>query len=72
MKICATVHIDGGMGELIPMPDDACEIRMVHPDKVETVREALVPYRDAERLAERFKLLADAGPTHDLRAVGSR
>ena len=43
------------------MPDDACEIRMVHPDKVEMVRDSLVPYEDAERLAERFKLLADPG-----------
>lgn len=34
---------------------------MVHPDKVEMVRDSLVPYRDAELLAERFKLLADAG-----------
>lgn len=34
---------------------------MVHPDKVESVRAALLDTDDAARLAERFRLLADPG-----------
>jgi DNA-binding transcriptional ArsR family regulator len=34
---------------------------MVHPDRVEAVKRGLVSPDDAERLAERFKLLADPG-----------
>jgi len=34
---------------------------MVHPDKVESVRSVLLDVDDAARLADRFKLLADAG-----------
>jgi DNA-binding transcriptional ArsR family regulator len=34
---------------------------MVHPDRVEAVKRGLVSPDDAERLAERFKVLADPG-----------
>ncbi|MDP3983383.1 MAG: metalloregulator ArsR/SmtB family transcription factor [Acidimicrobiia bacterium] len=34
---------------------------MIHPERVESVRAGLVSPDDAERLAERFKLLADPG-----------
>ena len=41
--------------------DDECEVRMVHPDRVDAAREALIPRDDAEALADRFKLLAEPG-----------
>jgi DNA-binding transcriptional ArsR family regulator len=44
----------------IPL-DDACEVRMVHPDKVAGVREELLSIEEAETLADRFRLLADPG-----------
>ncbi len=34
---------------------------MIHPEKVESVRAGLVTHEDADRLADRFKLLADPG-----------
>ncbi len=34
---------------------------MIHPERVEAVRAGLVSTDDADRLAERFKLLADPG-----------
>ena len=34
---------------------------MIHPDRVEAARSTLVTPEDAERLAERFKLLGDPG-----------
>jgi DNA-binding transcriptional ArsR family regulator len=34
---------------------------MVHPDRVEAVKDGLVSPEDASRLAERFKLLAEPG-----------
>lgn len=50
------------MSDVVPLRgDDACEVRMVHPDKVDAARAVLIPSDDAEALADRFKLLADAG-----------
>jgi len=49
------------VAEVLPLSVDVCEVRMVHPDKVESVRSALLDVDDAARLAERFKLLADPG-----------
>lgn len=46
---------------MIPMPDDACDVRMVHPERVAATRAELLSGDDASELAERFKLLADAG-----------
>ena len=43
------------------MPDEACEIRMIHPDKVEAVRETLLTGDEAGALADRFRLLSDPG-----------
>jgi hypothetical protein len=40
------------------MPDEACEVRMVHPDRVETIREQLLTGDEATELADRFRLLA--------------
>jgi DNA-binding transcriptional ArsR family regulator len=34
---------------------------MIHPEKVESVRAGLISAEDADRLGERFKLLADPG-----------
>jgi DNA-binding transcriptional ArsR family regulator len=34
---------------------------MIHPERVESTKAALVSAEDAERLAERFRLLADPG-----------
>jgi DNA-binding transcriptional ArsR family regulator len=44
-----------------PLAAEACEVRMVHPDRVEAVKDGLVSPEDASRLAERFKLLAEPG-----------
>ena len=49
------------MADVIPMPDEACDVRMVHPDKVETVREELLTGDEATQLADRFRLLSDPG-----------
>ncbi|MGH3667470.1 MAG: ArsR/SmtB family transcription factor [Acidimicrobiia bacterium] len=49
------------MAEVLPRPGDACEVRMIHPEKVESVRAGLISPDDADRLAERFRLLADPG-----------
>lgn len=49
------------MAEVIPMPDEAYEIRMIHPDKVETVRKELLTGDEASQLADRFRLLSDPG-----------
>lgn len=49
------------MAEIIPLPGDSCDVRMVHPDRVEATRNSLVNVEDAERLADRFRLLADPG-----------
>ena len=49
------------MAEVIPMPDEACEVRMVHPDRVETTRKELLTSDEAGELADRFRLLADPG-----------
>ena len=49
------------MADLIPMPGEACEVRMVHPDKVATTREELLTGDEATELADRFRLLADPG-----------
>jgi ArsR family transcriptional regulator, lead/cadmium/zinc/bismuth-responsive transcriptional repressor len=40
---------------------DSCAVRMVHPERVESVRDELLSPADAERLAKRFRLLSDAG-----------
>lgn len=47
------------MSDVIPLPADICEVRMVHPNRVEEVRNALLDLDEATVLAERFKLLAD-------------
>lgn len=49
------------MADVIPMPDEACEVRMVHPERVEATRVDLLTGEEALELAERFKLLADPG-----------
>ena len=49
------------MAEMIPMPDEACEVRMVHPDRVETTRQELLTGDEASELADRFRLLSDPG-----------
>lgn len=49
------------MADVIPMPDEACEIRMVDPEKVESTRGELLSVDDAVDLSERFKLLSDPG-----------
>lgn len=49
------------MSEAIPMPDEASEIRMIHPDKVDAVREILLTGDEAGELADRFRLLSDPG-----------
>jgi DNA-binding transcriptional ArsR family regulator len=43
-----------------PQPD-SCDVRMVHPEKVEYARDHLLSPDDANSLAERFKLLSDPG-----------
>lgn len=40
---------------------DACEVRLVDPDRVAATRERALAEDDAISLAERFKLLADPG-----------
>lgn len=40
---------------------DACEVRLVDPDRVAATRQRLLASDDAISLAERFKLLADPG-----------
>lgn len=40
---------------------DACELKMVDPDKVATVRQALPPAHDVVELADVFSLLGDPG-----------
>lgn len=49
------------MADVIPMPDEACEVRMVHPDRVETTRKELLSSDEAGELADRFRLLAEPG-----------
>ena len=49
------------MANVIPMPDEPGEVRMVHPERVEATRADLLTGEEASELAERFKLLADAG-----------
>lgn len=49
------------MAEVIPMPDEACDVRMIHPDKVEAVRKELLTGDEAGQLADRFRLLSDPG-----------
>ncbi len=44
---------------MIHLPDDGCEVRMIHPDRVETLRQVLLDSDEATVLAERFKLLSD-------------
>ena len=39
----------------------ACEIRMIHPDRVDLARESLLDPEDAALLADRFKSLSDSG-----------
>lgn len=43
------------------LPDDACEVRMIHPEKVDATRSSVISLDEAAQLAERFKLLADPG-----------
>lgn len=47
------------MNEVLPLRDETCDVRMVHPDRVESIRDHLLDSDDAVVLAERFKLLAD-------------
>ena len=49
------------MADVIPMPDEACEPRMVHPERVEMAKASLLSPAEAEALADRFKLLSDPG-----------
>lgn len=49
------------MTQIIPMPGEACETRMVHPERVETARASLLSPDEAYALADRFKLLSDPG-----------
>lgn len=44
-----------------PLPEDACDVRMVHPDRVGAARTGLLSSDDADRLADRFRLLSDPG-----------
>jgi len=45
---------------LTPTPDE-CDLRVIHPDRVDAARESLLDSADAYQLAERFKLLSDPG-----------
>ena len=49
------------MADVLPINDEACEVRMVHPEKVESTRSELLTASEAEELADRFRLLADQG-----------
>ena len=49
------------MADVLPITDEACEVRMVHPEKVESTRSELLTASEAEELADRFRLLADQG-----------
>lgn len=49
------------MADVLPITDEACEVRMVHPEKVESTRSELLTASEAEELADRFRLLADSG-----------
>lgn len=49
------------MPDVIPLPDEAYAVRMVHPDRVAATRSKLLSSDEASDLAERFKLLADGG-----------
>jgi DNA-binding transcriptional ArsR family regulator len=42
-----------------PADPDRCEIRLVHADRVAATRDRILEPESANRLAERFKLLAD-------------
>lgn len=48
---------------------DSCTDRAVDPDRVAAVRQRLVGHEDAARLADLFKLLADATRTRLLHAL---
>jgi len=41
--------------------EDACEIRSVHPERVEATRARILDLESALRVAERFKLLGESG-----------
>ncbi len=49
------------MSEGKAVEPESCDVRMVHPEKVEFARQHLLSPVDAESLAERFKLLSDPG-----------
>lgn len=49
------------MTDVAPLRDEACDVRMVHPDKVETVRAELLTGDEATQLADRFRLLSEPG-----------
>ncbi len=49
------------MAEEIALAVDGYEVRMIHPHKVDSVKARLMALDDADRLAGRFKLLADSG-----------
>ncbi|MEA3503560.1 MAG: metalloregulator ArsR/SmtB family transcription factor [Actinomycetota bacterium] len=40
---------------------ETCEVRMIHPDRVDLARESLLDPEDAALLADRFKSLSDPG-----------
>lgn len=48
----------GQMSDLVPIDYD---VRMIHPDRVDSTRSALLSPDDAAALADRFKLLSDPG-----------
>jgi ArsR family transcriptional regulator, lead/cadmium/zinc/bismuth-responsive transcriptional repressor len=48
---------------------DGFDVRMVHPERVESVRNELLSPDDAERLAGRFRLLSDAGRLRMIHAL---
>jgi ArsR family transcriptional regulator, lead/cadmium/zinc/bismuth-responsive transcriptional repressor len=48
------------MADVVPI-DEECEVRMVHPDRVDSARAALLSAGQTEVLADRFKLLSDPG-----------
>ncbi len=61
MSCCSYVVSLCCMADVIPMPDEACEVRMVDPERVEATRAELLSGDEASELAERFKLLSDPG-----------
>ncbi len=45
----------------IPLGKDLCDVRVVHPERVEATRERILRVGAAAQVANRFRLLGDAG-----------